>query len=181
MSKIISYHLKDKVEITDIEKFNQFIDDKSAYRYKMIYERLVKSNLNLSDEHLHDFYRYDIRIRRLLFKYLTAYEIKLRGRVLNNITTGYLKVERMDFGKLIDRYYENDINLVNVKTIRNYVMHHRMIQLMPLDKVLLGINTMLQKLDSGKFIIELMSLSKDLMLIYEFYHIKGEIKYGMGK
>lgn len=87
----------------------------------------------------------------------------------------------MDFGKLIDKYYENDINLVNVKTIRNYVMHHRMIQLMRLDKILLGINTMLQKLDNKKFIIELMSLSNGLMLIYEFYNVEGEIKYGMGK
>lgn len=93
MKKNLSYQLEDKVEITDIKKFNQFINDKSIYRYKMIYEHLVRSKLNLSDDHLHDFYRYDIRVRRLLFKYLTAYEIKLRGKVLNSITTGYLEVE----------------------------------------------------------------------------------------
>ena len=180
MQGFINYLVSEDVIISNQVKMKKYLFEKGIFRYQMIYNKLKESKRKLSDDHLHDFYRFDIRVRRLLFKYLTAYEIILRAKVLNNAQSGHSKIEKLNFGKLIDQYYGNDEELINVKIIRNFVMHHRMIQLMPIQRVLLGINIMLNKLDRKKFIIEMNETTNELLLIYRFYDDEGEVKYGMG-
>ncbi len=165
------------VTITNQEKMLRYLSEKSHYRYNLILEKLMKYCPDLSDTNLHDFYRYDIRLRRLLFKYLTAYEISLRGRILNSISEGFERVESLSFGQLIDQYYSDQKDLSKVKDLRNLIFHHRMIQLEDEVKVVSILDIMLRDLNRDKFYNELERLKEELSLIKAFTIIDGSIKY----
>jgi|GEM_PF-2084338 len=162
------------VEVKDEALLNKYLHEKSVYRYNLILDQLLKAKRKICDNHLHDFYKYDLRVRRLLFKYLTPYEIKLRAKVLNENSQCQDYIENLDFGRLIKEFYNNDEDHKKVKKLRNYVFHHRMLQLCPMIEIIEGINSMLKKLDKSKFISELNNLSENLLLIYRF-KVKDDI------
>jgi hypothetical protein len=169
--------IESNVKITDEEKLNTYVTEKSWFRYNQILDKMLSFKVTLSDVNLHDYYRYDIRLRRLLFKYLTAYEIKLRGKVLNSIKEGFEKVECLSFGQLIDQYYFDQPDLVKVKDLRNLIFHHRMIQLEDECEVIEAINIILKKLKREKFYSELEMLKEDLLLVKAFFITDENIKY----
>lgn len=168
---------QNNVVVKDEIKLQKYIEEKSLFRYSQILNKLLLFQKPLIDSHLHDFYRYDIRLRRLLFKYLTVYEIKLRGKILNNINDGFEKVENLSFGQLIDQYYSNQPDLIKVKDLRNLIFHHRMIQLEDETQIIQATDIMLRNLNRDKFYNELEKLKEDLFLIKAFTIVEGTIKY----
>lgn len=166
--------------IEDKIKMENYLKEKSVYRYRQIYKSLRETEEIITDSNLHDYYIYDIRVRRLLFKYLTAYEISLRGNILNELDSNHEIVDNYSFGKLVNLYYKNEISYDNVRLLRNQVMHHKMIQLCDESVVLNGINSMLDKMDKKKFLSELNSKKKNLDLLGYYYEYRGVVKYGMG-
>lgn len=175
--KFIEKLEKEKIVIRDKQKLIYYLEEKSVYRYTQILEMMLTFHRPLSDIHLNDFYRYDVRIRRLLFKYLTAYEISLRGQVLNNLREGHDTVERLTFGQLIDKYYPSELGLKKVKDLRNKIFHHYMIQLLDIKDVIGSINIMLDRLDRKKFLNELLEKQRELSLIKAFIIDGDKIMY----
>lgn len=163
---------KANVVITDEFKLTEYLREKSAYRYTQILNMLLSFNRPITDIHLNDFYRYDVRIRRLLFKYLTAYEISLRGQVLNSLKEGHKEVENLTFGQMLDKHYSSDQKIKKVKDLRNKIFHHNMIQLLDTNIVIESINIMLERMDKQKFANEIIEKLKDLKLIKAFI-LKG--------
>lgn len=177
MEKKLNNFTKHNVLITDAKKLNRYLNEKSYYRYNQILEKLLEFNRPLTDVHLNDFYKYDIRLRRLLFKYLTAYEIMLRGKVLNENVDKCEQIEKLTFGQLIELYYPKQTKLKLVKNLRNMIFHHRLIQLLDEKEVIKSIQIMLEKLNKEKFYKELEGLTKHLILIKIFKISDGKIKY----
>lgn len=52
-----------------------------------------------------------------MFIYLIIYEIKFRGHILNLDNVNEEEVEKIDFGKLISDFYEDNLDCLSVKVL----------------------------------------------------------------
>lgn len=184
--EFLKYFIQKGLKIkTSLEDFKINLERKGNKRYYDIFEKLYKVQKDLTDQDLHDFYRYDIRVRRFLYRYITPIEVYYRAQVANENFDETAEIEELTFYQLINRYYNDNKNLSDIKELRNYVMHFRMIQLIDEDVICNLMNILFSELRNHgygfKFKNRMIELAKDLNLIYRYY-IKesGEIIYGMG-
>lgn len=64
----MDFHRKleiNNIFIKDGNRLIRYLEEKSQYRYNHILFKIILYQKQLTDSHLHDFYRYDIRLRRL--------------------------------------------------------------------------------------------------------------------
>lgn len=124
-----------RITIHDPETFLTYMKMKGFERIKKAYFVLHPHLEIITDEDMRDVYKYDLRLRRDIYYYLTMFEVYLRAQLSNRYTKDRFDLNRYDmasdeslfeilehatFGKLIHLYddlSENEINTLNGVTL----------------------------------------------------------------
>jgi len=171
-----------KVSVDDVENLRLYCERKGLERYIRITEFLYEYDL-ASIEDVHDFYKYDIKLRRFFYKYITALEVELRARVINMDVMSYSDVEDLSFSVLVKKIL-GIYDLKDVIYIRNKTMHFRLLQLLNRNRICRGVETLFSKLptqnDRNEFLDELNDISINNNLPHFTLTSEGRCRYEMG-
>lgn len=76
----------DKLIINDKEiiEFNRHLKLKGYKRYKYLYDYSIREKHSITYIELSHYYRYDIKLRRVLYKTITLVEVSLKAMISNN-------------------------------------------------------------------------------------------------
>lgn len=120
-------------KVEDKHNFSEQCFEKGVYVFDDIYEYLkdVEKQEYITDSDLMNRYRYDINIRRVLFKYLTYLEVSLKGYLINANKNKKSKVAHITFGQLkthLDQHYPGEYeDMLDITNLRNKVFHHHLV------------------------------------------------------
>ncbi len=146
---------KKRITITDEEQFILYLNLKGVKRIRNVYYVIAAHKQQVTSEDIRDLYKYDLRLRRDIYYYLTMYEVYLRAQLSNNFQAKDLKLrqnenlfyylEHSTFHRLIELYKKIDEKTIDeifsfslskkeflrrvtaIKKFRNAVFHHNFI------------------------------------------------------
>lgn len=93
---------------SEIEKFEKFLKLKGVQRHRLLLESIInktseKANINILSEH----YRYDVKLRRAVFKSMALLEVALKAAICNN---NEIKViSKQQAIEVIEKYFNCEI------------------------------------------------------------------------
>ncbi len=110
---------EERIYIQDEETFKKYLKLKGIERIKKAYMILKPHLKKVTDKDIADIYKYDLRLRRNIYYYITMFEVFLRAQLSNNFTKDDFDLNKYDlisgdslfeileestFGKLIGLY-----------------------------------------------------------------------------
>ncbi len=124
MNDLVYYEYLSKVKVDNLEKLHKYCTEKGYNRFDKMAKILFEHSDYVTDEDLHNYDKYDILLRRVLYEYITLFEINLRAILTNEDKS--LDYDEMSLGSLIHKKYKGRpefSNLEIIKELRNSVMH----------------------------------------------------------
>ncbi|ERJ12272.1 Abi family protein [Haloplasma contractile] len=113
---IIKNYKEQGIIIKDEIEFKKWLTIKGIKRYSKVIDILQQHTGNITDEHIYDLYRYDIRLRRNIIYYLTMLEVYMRAFINNRYENESLSKSNVElFLRSIletgnDKYLKESIN-----------------------------------------------------------------------
>lgn len=126
---------EERIYIQDEENFKTYLKLKGIERIKKACKILEPHMKVITDKDVGDIYKYDLRLRRNIYYYITMFEVYLRAQLSNNFSKDDFDLNRYDmnsgdtlfeileestFGKLIGLY--DDLTEEQIDTIMDYDM-----------------------------------------------------------
>lgn len=84
------------IDIHDEENFNKYTRIKPLYKYEKIHELIKNEFFYLDQTDIFDFYRYDVRLRRNIGKYLVMFEEYLRALIGNQYLNEHISMNNLN-------------------------------------------------------------------------------------
>lgn len=94
------------IDIHDEENFNKYTRIKPLYKYEKIHELIKNEFFYLDQTDIFDFYRYDVRLRRNIGKYLVMFEEYLRALIGNQYLNEHISSNNID--RFVSVYGKSD-------------------------------------------------------------------------
>lgn len=104
------------IDENDLDEFKRHLQLKGYERYQSIFNYLLKSESNVTYKKLSHYYRYDIRIRRVLYKSITLLETSMKAYI-NNKYKGY-GITFNNYKEKFEKIFDNNIKFSHINEIK---------------------------------------------------------------